>query len=119
MVVGKMLQREGYRVISANGGEEALTLAQQQQTLDLLVTDVIMPKLNGTELAKQVRALRPDLPVLFISGLMREASVLAGKHRNAGFLSKPIMQDTLASNVDRLLRGLSSLPPSDSRGFSD
>jgi two-component system cell cycle sensor histidine kinase/response regulator CckA len=105
MVVGKMLQREGYRVLSANGGEDALAMAQKQNTLDLLVTDVIMPKLNGTELAKKVRALRPNLPVLFISGLMRESGVLGGEHQNAGFLSKPIIQEALAANVLRLLQG--------------
>jgi two-component system cell cycle sensor histidine kinase/response regulator CckA len=105
MVIGKMLQREGYRVLSANGGEEALTLARQQETLDLLVTDVIMPKLNGTELAKQVRISRPDLPVLFISGLMREASV-GGKRHNDGFLPKPVTQEDLATKIQGLLRGI-------------
>jgi two-component system, cell cycle sensor histidine kinase and response regulator CckA len=91
MVLRKMLQQEGYRVLSANGGEEGLTIATQQQNLDLLVTDVIMPKLNGTELAKRIRAARPELPVLFISGLMQAAGVLGGQHRNQAFLSKPIV----------------------------
>jgi two-component system cell cycle sensor histidine kinase/response regulator CckA len=105
MVLRKMLQQEGYRVLSANGGEEGLTIATQQQNLDLLVTDVIMPKLNGTELAKRIRAARPELPVLFISGLMQAAGVLGGQHRNQAFLSKPIVQEQLATKVQRLLRG--------------
>lgn len=105
MVLRKMLQQEGYRVLSANGGEEGLTIATQQQNLDLLITDVIMPKLNGTDLAKRVRAARPDLPVLFISGLMQEAGVLGGQHRNQAFLPKPIVQEHLAAKVQRLLRG--------------
>jgi two-component system, cell cycle sensor histidine kinase and response regulator CckA len=105
MVLRKMLQQEGYRVLSANGGEEGLTIATQQQHLDLLVTDVIMPKLNGTDLVKRVRASRPDLPVLFISGLMQAAGVLGGQHRNEAFLSKPIVQEHLATKVQRLLRG--------------
>jgi two-component system, cell cycle sensor histidine kinase and response regulator CckA len=105
MVLRKMLQQEGYRVLSANGGEEGLTIATQQQNLDLLVTDVIMPKLNGTELAKRIRAARPELPVLFISGLMQAAGVLGGQHRNQAFLCKPIVQEQLATKVQRLLRG--------------
>jgi len=64
-----------------------------------------MPKLNGTELAKRIRAARPELPVLFISGLMQAAGVLGGQHRNQAFLSKPIVQEQLATKVQRLLRG--------------
>ncbi len=56
MVLRKMLLNEGNRVLSANGGEEGLTIATQEDRLDLLATDVIMPKLNGTELAKRLRA---------------------------------------------------------------
>ena len=105
MVLSKMLQGQGYRVLSASDGEQALTLAAQQQRLDLLITDVVMPKLNGTELAKRLRVNRPNIPILFISGLMGEGS-LAGKQANSGFLAKPVTQEGLAAKLQNLLRGI-------------
>ena len=64
-----MLQRLGYTVIEASNGEEALELAgSYPQPLALLLTDLIMPGLNGVELARRIAEMRPDIRVLIMSG---------------------------------------------------
>jgi hypothetical protein len=58
----------GYRVQQASGGVEALVLLESDATIDLLLTDVVMPGMSGPELARIVRETRPRLPIVFISG---------------------------------------------------
>ncbi|MDP3063219.1 MAG: response regulator [Chloroflexota bacterium] len=88
-----VLRRQGYKVVAATNGREALALAQSnpELTLDLLVTDVVMPQMGGRELVEKIRALRPDLKVLYMSGYAENAiahhGVLeAGVH----FIQKPL-----------------------------
>ncbi|GAB7044776.1 MULTISPECIES: PAS domain S-box protein [Catenuloplanes] len=69
VITGRILTRAGYHVLSASGGEQALHLAQTHpDRIDLLLTDVIMPKMTGNEVAARVRAIRPGIPVLYMSG---------------------------------------------------
>jgi CheY-like chemotaxis protein len=93
------LRVAGYQVISVGGGEPCLELlGRRDTTLDLLITDVVMPVMSGEVLIERVRALRPELPVLFISGYDR--STLAHKHpgRLDHFLQKPFdSQDLFAA----------------------
>jgi CheY-like chemotaxis protein len=100
-----LLERRGFRVLSAASGAEALATALAYAgTIDLLLTDVVMPAMGGRELAQRLRALRSDLRVLFVSGYTEAAIVHAGE-LDAGlhFLSKPFMPSALFDKVDRVL----------------
>ncbi|MDB5049773.1 MAG: histidine kinase [Fibrobacteres bacterium] len=73
----RYLQSEGYGVLEAMDGEEALTMAGNAAVrIDLLITDIRMPQMNGSDLAKRILNLRPDLKVLFVSGYSLEISAL-------------------------------------------
>ena len=67
-LVAKILLEAGYRVLVTSSAREALSLANWEPSIDVLVTDVVMPEMNGHELAQRLLALRPDLRVLYISG---------------------------------------------------
>ena len=68
-VTGRMLTRSGYTVLTASSGAEAIELASSHVgPIDLLLTDVIMPKMQGPTVANEVRKVRPDIRVLFMSG---------------------------------------------------
>ena len=69
----RILTKGGYSVISTSGGEEALEICRRaDQPIDLLLTDVIMPGMLGTELVEQIKRLRPELGVIFMSGYSHE-----------------------------------------------
>jgi CheY-like chemotaxis protein len=104
-LVRTVLTRLGYRVVVAADGQEALAAAERERP-DLLLSDVIMPNLGGPELARRVRALYPDLPILFMSGytagaLDRHSLVETG----ATLLNKPFTPAVLASAVQLALAG--------------
>ncbi|HEY1174264.1 MAG TPA: PAS domain S-box protein [Verrucomicrobiae bacterium] len=104
----KLLKGKGYTILEASNGEEALkliTLLGKVQ-IDLLLTDLVMPKMGGRELAEKVRALRPEQPVLFISGYSRDFS---GNEPPPPFdallLSKPFAPDPLLQAVRASIDG--------------
>lgn len=104
-VVRLLLELEGDTVLEAKDGDEALiVLAGHAGVLDLLLTDVMMPGLSGAEVCDRVRANRPGLPTLFISGFYPEA-VFPDQRLPAGsaFLAKPFMPEDLIEAVDTLL----------------
>jgi CheY-like chemotaxis protein len=105
-VAKRILGARGYDVIEAADGLEALELSEQHlDTLALLVTDVVMPSLNGPEVARRLRERRRDLPVLFISGFADSVitdAILRSGHR---LLRKPFSADDLAEEVRAILRG--------------
>jgi PAS domain S-box-containing protein len=113
-LVSRILKRNGYAVLEAARPHDALELASRvDQPIHLLITDVVMPQLNGRQLAERVRALRPDLEILFMSGysdhlLERDGVLERGLH----FLPKPITPAALTSAVRSILdarpRGLTS-----------
>jgi two-component system cell cycle sensor histidine kinase/response regulator CckA len=104
LVLRKMLERLGYTVLIADDGAKGARIYEQNQAkIDILLTDIMMPGLNGRKLAERVRASRPNLPILFISGFVDAASigdVLTG----SAFLSKPIAQDRLAREIGKLMK---------------
>jgi CheY-like chemotaxis protein len=105
-LVKKMLLREGYAVLSATDPEEAIRIAQTREAgIDLLLTDVAMPQLNGRELADQLRAIRRGLRVLYMSGFMKEALLKYYSISITGipFLRKPFTEEVLASKVREVL----------------
>jgi signal transduction histidine kinase/CheY-like chemotaxis protein len=105
--VSQMLRRAGYHVLVAADGEQAERIAgRSQQPIDLLLTDVVMPRLSGPRLAERVRRLQPGLPVLFISGYTdgeMERSGLAGGPLH--LLRKPFTTAELLAAVERALAG--------------
>jgi signal transduction histidine kinase/ActR/RegA family two-component response regulator len=104
-MTARLLQSEGYRVLTAANGQEALELLQpNQERLDLMITDVAMPAMNGRELAEQVLQLYPELPVLFTSGYTDDEMVRRGLiEPHHPFLSKPFSPDVLASIVRQMI----------------
>ncbi len=104
-LAGDFLQRRGYRVLTAMDGVEALRIAEgHEELIHLLVTDMVMPNLGGTELARRLREVRPQIKVLFMSGYP-DHPALAGADIGAHgtVLQKPFMLDTLAQQVRALL----------------
>jgi len=101
-----MLMQRGYTVLFAENGDKALKVAQfHVGPIDLLVTDVVLPGLSGTQLAERLRALRPHLRVLFISGMVREATVKGPALADGGFLIKPFPGEALIGKVQEILTG--------------
>jgi two-component system, cell cycle sensor histidine kinase and response regulator CckA len=101
----RALRNKGYNVLEANSGETALEiLGKQTDPIDLLVTDVVMPRLDGPSLVKEVRQTRPDLKVIFISGYA-EDSFRKRLDEDTGihFLPKPFSLKQLAGKVKEVL----------------
>jgi len=104
-LAGEILRRVGYTLLEAGSGEEALTVADKHGSpIHLLVTDMMMPGMNGRELAERMRSLGPGLPVLYISGYVRDADARAALFGNQStFVSKPFTPETLTEKVRELL----------------
>jgi PAS domain S-box-containing protein len=100
------LEEDGYAVLAANGGNEALTLWRERPDIDLLITDVVMPDMTGPALACDLRRDRPSLKVIFVSGYPRTEN---GTTENEAileeccFLPKPFTPDDLLGSVRRAL----------------
>lgn len=105
-VAAELLRELGYTVMEAATPAEALDCCERHDgRIDLLLTDVVLPKMNGKELAARVRALRPDIAVLFSSGYTAELVAHRGVLEPAiEFLEKPFSLDTLATKVRASLR---------------
>lgn len=97
------LQKLGYRVLeSKNGLEACLVATQQVGHFQLLLTDVVMPGMSGTELAQHLRILKPDLRILFISGYADDVGI--GAHDQlSDYLQKPFTPELLSQRIRRLL----------------
>ncbi len=96
-----VLHRAGYRVIQASDGKQGLEVARMHEgRIHLLLTDVIMPNMNGTELAKALVHSRPDTKVLFVSGYTENAEIHQGVfEEEATLLAKPIAPQDLLREV--------------------
>ncbi len=105
-VAAKLLRARGYEVIEAASGEEALEIAEQNAgKIDLMISDVVMPGMQGPELLKQARIYLGGAPVMFISGYAEsEFSDLLEGETNVSFLPKPIDIKTLAERVKQELQ---------------
>ncbi|MFP6641862.1 MAG: response regulator, partial [Myxococcota bacterium] len=100
-----LLEELGYRVLAAENGEHALELIRQYEgDIDLLLTDVVMPGIQGPQLAAHFSRIRPDVPVLYVSGYT-DPKILVdldlGDRR--AFLQKPFTRDGLQNKIQELL----------------
>jgi CheY-like chemotaxis protein len=113
-VVVTVLKRAGYTVLDAAGPIEALELARAYEgRVDLLLTDIVMPQLSGTELAERLTALWPKLSVVYMSGYT-DRDITRFDRRDSQFLPKPITPVRLLDTVARVLNdGQSGTRPAD------
>jgi two-component system cell cycle sensor histidine kinase/response regulator CckA len=104
-VAQRMLERQGYRVIVARDTADALLLAEQNgHDIDLLLTDVVMPKMSGAALATRLTAKWPRMKVLYVSGYTDGTVVAHGiLEQNGSFLQKPFTSDQLARKLRTVL----------------
>jgi two-component system NtrC family sensor kinase len=102
---GEILDELGYRVLVAPDAKAALRFIEQpERHIDLLLTDMVMPGLNGRQLADAARAMRPGLPVLFMTGYSRNAIVHQGRlDPGLSLIQKPFGRDALAEKVREVL----------------
>ena len=100
------LEHGGYRVLEAANGVEALeVLSNQPEEAPLIITDVVMPSMGGVELAARLRALHPDLRVLYMSGYIDDALVDAEVREGRGhYLQKPFTPSALLRKIRGILR---------------
>ncbi|MBF8257736.1 MAG: PAS/PAC sensor hybrid histidine kinase, partial [Actinobacteria bacterium] len=101
----KLLERLGYTVLQASGGDEAIVIAKGHlERIDLLMTDVVMPGMNGRELADSLVVLHPETKVLFTSGYTDDAIVHHGVlNDGVAFIGKPYSLSVLAKKVRDVL----------------
>ncbi len=100
-----MLKKQGYSVLEAANEEEALLLCQQyKDTIHLMVTDVVMPRISGPELAKRLVVIHPEMKVLYMSGYADSAIVHHGVLKEGvNFIQKPFTIEGLAKKVREVL----------------
>jgi two-component system, cell cycle sensor histidine kinase and response regulator CckA len=107
----RILERAGYRVLEARTGADAFRRFEElAAAVDLIVTDVVMPEMSGRELVARARAVRPALPVLFLSGYTDAAALQAQLLEPVnGFLQKPFTPEKLSHKVREVLDAAASV----------
>jgi two-component system cell cycle sensor histidine kinase/response regulator CckA len=103
-LVTAMLARNGYRVLSADSGENALRLFKSNPDTDLLLTDVVSPGMSGPMIADQISVLKPDIKVLFMSGY--DGTQVVQRYvveKGYSLLTKPFSMEQLESKVRAVL----------------
>ncbi len=108
-----VLRRSGYVVLEApNGGEALLICEQHGSSIHLLLTDVILPRLSGRQLAERLRVLRPEMKVLFMSGYADDTILQHGVlESDAAYLQKPLTPASLTRKVWEVLRSAPGTSP--------
>ncbi len=102
-VAERALTRHGYTVITADNGEEALEVLARGEEIDLLISDVVMPGMDGPTMVRQAREDRPDLKILFMSGYAEEQLRNSINVDNVSFLPKPFSVQELAEAAKRTM----------------
>jgi two-component system cell cycle sensor histidine kinase/response regulator CckA len=108
-VAERALTRQGYTVVTASNGEEALEILDRGEIVDLLISDVVMPMMDGPAMVREARRSRPDLPVLFMSGYAEEQLRRSISIENVSFLPKPFSVQQLAEAARDTLTSRSPL----------
>jgi two-component system, cell cycle sensor histidine kinase and response regulator CckA len=103
-VARRILERSGYQVIEARNGEEALAAAGKHgDEIDLVVSDIVMPEMGGSELADRLRERLGEVPIIFMSGYSEEELAVGVRHKATAFLEKPFSPDTLTRTIRDVL----------------
>ncbi|HEV2866886.1 MAG TPA: response regulator, partial [Allosphingosinicella sp.] len=102
-VAERALTRHGYTVLVAENGEAALEILEREGKVDLLISDVVMPTMDGPTTVRAARKLHPELPILFISGYAEEQLRKSIDIPNVSFLAKPFSVQQLAETVRDVL----------------
>jgi two-component system cell cycle sensor histidine kinase/response regulator CckA len=100
-VAERALTRHGYQVITADNGEEALDVLARGEPIDLLISDVVMPGMDGPTMVREARKSRPELKILFMSGYAEEQLRKSIDIENVNFLPKPFSVTELAEAARR------------------
>ena len=109
--VGRVLRDAGYRITVATDGPEAIKIAENLDVLDILVSDLMMPQMNGDDLARRLRQDRPQLKILYLTGfsdnLFKERVML---WEDEAYLDKPCSIKSLLQAVSLLMFGSAEAP---------
>ena len=107
----RCLEKSGYRVLTATNGEEALQMHARGERIDLLVTDIVMPRVSGPQLVSRLRDVNPGLLVLFVSGYPDHAAATEyGDDESTAFIPKPFTLKVLAGKVREMLDDRERVP---------
>ena len=102
-VAERALSRQGYTVLTANNGEEALEIMARGEVIDLLISDVVMPVMDGPTMVREARRTRPELRILFMSGYAEEQLRNSIDIDNVAFLPKPFSVQELSEAARKAL----------------
>jgi len=104
LLVREVLEDLGYRAIEASDPQAAIAVLNAPDAIDLLISDVGLPGMNGRQLAELARDGRPDLPILFITGYAENAAIRAGfLGSNMEMIAKPFALDVLAAKINEMM----------------
>jgi CheY-like chemotaxis protein len=108
----RLLTSLGYRVLAASGAREAEAICRRHTgPIHLVLTDVVMPRVGGSEMVQILKGLRQDFKVLYVSGFTEDTIIQHGiKHQNVNFLPKPFTRETMGAKVREVLDGNGTLP---------
>jgi signal transduction histidine kinase/ActR/RegA family two-component response regulator len=104
-LASEFLKASGYTVLLAKDGLDALELAEQRRSsIHVLVTDVVMPRMRGTELARKLKRCHPELKVVYMSGYLEHNSHPDGYEPESAFLQKPFTRESLLRKIEEAIR---------------
>jgi DNA-binding response OmpR family regulator len=104
-LAGKILEKQGYRILETFNGDEALVVCERGRSpIHLMLADIVMPGMSGSELAKRVKPLYPEMKVLYMSGYTDDAIVRHGVlEKGVNYIQKPFTMEGLARRVREVL----------------
>ena len=102
LYLSRALEREGYEVTAVDRGTHALSLLKTEK-FDLLLTDIVMPEMDGIELGREAAGIAPDMRVMFITGFAAVALTAAQSAPQAKVLSKPVHLREIVAEVERMI----------------
>jgi two-component system, cell cycle sensor histidine kinase and response regulator CckA len=106
-LVQSILEKRGFEVLASTSAKQAVELFEaERERIELLISDIVMPEMDGTKLASRLVAVNPDLPVLFMSGFLTESEIAdTSAISQYAFIRKPFRPSTLVQAVRKMLTG--------------
>src|SRR5581483_4205350 len=102
-MVCAMLAHDGYKCLEASDGAEALEIVERPQPIHLILTDVVMPRVGGAELARRIAQIRPEIRIIFMSGYSDDPLLHRVERTPNNFLAKPFTASALMGKVRQVL----------------